>query len=185
MSQEVINLSEIIKDLQPFYSKIYEPLLQGRSSSLVGLISDLNGWIRNEHWNSMNEKTRLNYEEAYQNAKTKFEFFTWKLYYYIIAALDSLIKANIKLPRENAETFMRLLTKPLDVITEEVINGWFVDVVRKICRGELKEKIYDGYNYFRDKWNSTLNEIENTCSRFGLNLEVSARAKDLGAKAVP
>ena len=184
MSQEV-NLSEIIKELQPYYRKLYSPLLKGRNYSLLELINRLNGWVHSRHWDSMDESSRHTYNEGLKSVIAKVDFFTGKIFYLLVSALDSLVDANIKLAPEKVNSFLNLLVRPLDTITEEAINRWFVDTARTVCKGELKAEIYDDYNIFKNKWNNALDEIENVCDRFGLDVRAEKRAKDLGVKVAP
>ena len=87
MSQEV-NLSEIIKELQPYYRKLYSPLLKGRNYSLLELINRLNGWVHSRHWDSMDESSRHTYNEGLKSVIAKVDFFTGKIFYFLVGALD-------------------------------------------------------------------------------------------------
>jgi len=77
-----------------------------------------------------------------------------------------------------AENIIKLLTQPLNQITKQIINGWFVKNAREV--GKLRGDIFDNYNIFKERWNSMLNEIESRMGRFGLTVKIDERAKELG-----
>jgi hypothetical protein len=74
-----------------------------------------------------------------------------------------------------------LLVWLLNTVTTYIINEWLVKIAREM--ENIPSYEFDLYNEFREKWNSLLNELETRLGRFGVEINLKERAKELSVIA--
>jgi len=179
VSSSEIRLGELIKELQDIYKKLWDLVITQYSYSPSTLISNFDSWIRSgTRWCSMSEEEKNSYRKSYEETSLLFDFYRDYVLNPTITAFDSLIDVTSNVDKMKAENIIKLLTQPLNQITKQIINGWFVKNAREV--GKLRGDIFDNYNIFKERWNSMLNEIESRMGRFGLTVKIDERAKELG-----
>jgi hypothetical protein len=59
--------------------------------------------------------------------------------------------------------------------------GWLVKIAREM--GSIPSYEFDLYNEFKGRWNSLLEELQIRVGRFGVEIDIKERAKELGVIA--
>jgi hypothetical protein len=177
-----IELSRFVEDVEDVCLRVRELLtVMGYSYRPATLVQAFDeSYRKSDKYKELDESKRAEYEGSYVATQALLRFCE-ELSYYVVESFSALKGVDFKVNKETLKKLVGPLTFLVNTITERVVNGWLVEIARRM--GSVPASHFDSYNEFKEKWNSLLNELETRMGRLGVKIDVKERAKELGVIA--
>jgi|GEM_PF-4938232 len=181
MSSE-IPLGKFLEEIKDVCVQIYDLLTEHRGNSPEHLITAFDRVYRDseKYKEKLTVAERTEYEKSAEVARRLFRLCR-NMSYLVVNAFNALINVNFTLDKDKLNDVIILFVSLLNTITSDIINGWLVKVAREM--GSIPAYEFDLYNEFKGRWNSLLDELQIRAGRFGIEIDIRERAKELGVIA--
>jgi hypothetical protein len=177
-----ISLGKFLEEIKDVYLEIYNLLTGYRVSSPEQLITAFDRIYRDSerYREKLTVAERTEYEKSAEATRRLF-YLCRDISYFIVSAFNALINVNSELGKDKLRDVINPFISLLNTITRDIINGWLVKIAREM--GSIPSYEFDLYNEFKGRWNSLLEELQIRVGRFGVEIDIKERAKELGVIA--